>query len=342
MFDTPSVRHPICDVNPIGLQSIKEYLNHDGVSFEHPVRFNSSALAFLIAGAHNNGKHRLKKDAFHPDYAISRKGALTTMDNYNLRCQLILLAYNALTMLDHLSGGATPAIARLVQKFFEDISMPVVMRWSRAAAQQGWDFKEGPTPIRVSLTNHPVFPESNGASSHYSFWGRPEGQLEKLITDIQSKRGAAGVSPTIRHKDTEIASLHAAEEKHNTEARFAFTPVFSKPTSAVTSPHELITSAFGKMALRPIEVVDCSPLTARPAPNVQPGVLTFEKAVQGPVASGKPIAGLPCRPAPQNASASKTAESEPVQVNTLGSPFSTPHKFKPVLRRAPPSSPTSI
>jgi hypothetical protein len=75
-------------------------------------------------------------------------------------------------------------IARLVQTFIEEVGVPTIARWKRAATALGWKLLQPGRPTAPNSSSLPLIPSS--ASSHYVFPGRPYGSLNNSATSFNN------------------------------------------------------------------------------------------------------------------------------------------------------------
>ena len=69
-------------------------------------------------------------------------------------------------------------IAAIVQTFIEEIGVPTVNRWSRAAHNLGWSLNQkGPVSTPSNHYPHLIPPPVSSGSAHYNFRGHPYGSL---------------------------------------------------------------------------------------------------------------------------------------------------------------------
>ncbi|TFK78297.1 hypothetical protein K466DRAFT_607125 [Polyporus arcularius HHB13444] len=234
--------------NAIDLHRLRSFLGEGEVYQQFKHRFDTADLAWLVAGAHKDGKHFINPDQFHPMWAKARLVRANGKDaiyqaRREFRDKLRDLVWDALTVLDRISGGASILIhspgtvepghplelpflkfdvyvpqfigqenplvdrplASIVQTFAQEVALPVTRRWRRAFEKLNLKLAEVDTSIEPP-SHLPFMPDPKPRTTLYRCHGRSVGELEdmlRLAADTATPRDRDG--PARRSGAREVA-----------------------------------------------------------------------------------------------------------------------------------------
>ncbi|TFK81915.1 hypothetical protein K466DRAFT_604102 [Polyporus arcularius HHB13444] len=247
--------------NVVGLRGLRGYLGDGDVYKQFQARFDAADMAWFVAGAHKDGAHFLSPDRFHTMWKDARVVEASGTDaiyraRREFRDRLRELVWDALTVLDRVSGGASILVhspgtvepgqrrelpflkldvyvppfilhenflvdrplASIVQTFAEEVALPAAQRWARASEALGFDLKKE-VPVVEPPSNLPFMPAPQRRNTLYRCRGRRVGELEAMLaqaSDDASRRDRDG--PGRRDGHASRSSATARDDDDNVDS----------------------------------------------------------------------------------------------------------------------------
>lgn len=111
----------------------------------------------------------------------------------------------------------TPAVARIVQLFIEDIGLPVIRRWFRAFKKEGFSLTKCSTRVIRIPSSIPLIPKPvPRGSTHHVFRGHATGVLDTRLVGLSAVTGGIH-SEVALADDAEFRELQARLDQMSVE-----------------------------------------------------------------------------------------------------------------------------